>query len=635
MARGRERAEPAEPEEAIEGASAAALSIALDGARYDPELRAAIADFLGRQRALVDAQVDHLHEQFKHLRLKRVEQRITVALKVLTVAAGAFFFLVVLSLAWEAHDAHGLVLEAFSVPSDLAQRGLTGRVVASKLLDRLSALQNLTDSSRAPQTYANNWNGDIKVEIPETGVSLGELRRLLVEWLGRQTPVDGEVYHTADGVAVAARTGTAPAHLHQGPEADIDRLIDAAAEDVYATTQPYRYSIYLGQRGDAEGDRKSLEVLRRLTLDPSPEERMWAHSGLSAAARNAGDLPTALREAQAALRVEPHFPFGYMNSAFALKAMGHDAAALDYFRKALDATERDHGRFLRVSRIDMFIGRIGAYARDYAGDYAGAAATSLAHSPRSEDRIDAAIFQARGHDVAAAREAVANEPLATGQEVERLRAAAAIARELEDWPAVLAAEQQILNPAPALAGQERLTLEAASTAAVALAKTGAAGEAEATIGTTPLDCYPCVAARGAIAAERRDWAGADRWFAASARLAPDLPLAYLGWGEALAARGDLAGAIGKFRLAHDKAPRFPDAVERWGEALLAKGDARGAAQRFAQAAALAPNWGRLRLKWGEALARAGRRDEARAQLELAQGLELSRADRAELSARKL
>jgi len=546
------------------------------------------------------------------------------------VAAGAFVLLVVLSLAWEAHQAHGLVLEAFSVPPDVAQRGLTGRVVASKLLDRLSELESLTDSARAPRTYANNWNGDIKVEIPETGVSLGELRRLLIEWLGRQTPVDGEVYRTTAGLAVAARTGTAPAHVHEGPDGDLDRLIDAAAEDVYATTQPYRYSIYLGQRGDADSKARSVQVLRRLTLDPSVEERMWAHAGLSAAARTAGDLPTALREARISLAMEPDFPFGYGNSAFALQQMGRDAAALENYRQAQARTRADHGRFLRQSRIDTYIGRFGAAALSYEGDFAGAVKTALAHSPQSADRIDAAIASARAHDLAAAREAVAMEPVEPELAVERLRVQGAIARELQDWPGALSAQREILSPP--LEHQERSLLETESEAAFALAKTGALAEAEAMIGKTPLDCYRCLATRGAIAAERHDWGGADRWFAAAVRQAPDLPFAYLGWGDALFARGAVAAAVGKYRLANDKAPRFPDALERWGEGLMAQGDARAAAAKYADAAKLAPNWGRLRLKWGEALTRAGRVGEASSQFGRARGLELSAADRVELGA---
>src|SRR5689334_25433394 len=40
----------------------------------------------------------------------------------------------------------GLVIESFSVPPDLAERGLTGQVVAGELLDRLTELNQATIS---------------------------------------------------------------------------------------------------------------------------------------------------------------------------------------------------------------------------------------------------------------------------------------------------------------------------------------------------------------------------------------------------------------------------------------------------------------------------------------------------------
>jgi len=91
------------------------------------------------------------------------------------------------------------------VPPDLAQRGMTGQVVASELLDGLASLQRKTVTARPASTYANDWGGDIKVEIPETGISIGELNRYLRQWLGSETRISGEVVRTPTGVAVTAR----------------------------------------------------------------------------------------------------------------------------------------------------------------------------------------------------------------------------------------------------------------------------------------------------------------------------------------------------------------------------------------------------------------------------------------------
>ena len=41
-----------------------------------------------------------------------------------------------------------------------------------------------SESSRAAQSYANNWGDNIKVEIPETGVSISELQALSARLAG-------------------------------------------------------------------------------------------------------------------------------------------------------------------------------------------------------------------------------------------------------------------------------------------------------------------------------------------------------------------------------------------------------------------------------------------------------------------
>ncbi len=64
---------------------------------------------------------------------------------------------------------------------------------------------------------------------------------------------------------------------------------------------------------------------------------------------------------------------------------------------------------------------------------------------------------------------------------------------------------------------------------------------------------------------------------------------------------------------------------------MKKGDLAGAIAKFAEADKDAPRWGKNHLRWGEALARLGQADEAKAQWDAAIGMDLSVADRAELT----
>src|SRR5215831_17614452 len=117
--------------------------------------------FLREQTDLLRLQKEHLHEQrlliLSRLRLGRWKEWVTLTLQLLTVLVGVIVAAALGVMAWQAHRDHGVVIEAFSVPPDLAQRGLTGQVVASELLDRLSGLQAQTVTARPASSYASDW----------------------------------------------------------------------------------------------------------------------------------------------------------------------------------------------------------------------------------------------------------------------------------------------------------------------------------------------------------------------------------------------------------------------------------------------------------------------------------------------
>jgi tetratricopeptide (TPR) repeat protein len=96
-------------------------------------------------------------------------------------------------------------------------------------------------------------------------------------------------------------------------------------------------------------------------------------------------------------------------------------------------------------------------------------------------------------------------------------------------------------------------------------------------------------------------------------------------------QGHLDNAIARFSIASTKGPHFADPLEMWGEALILKNRSDLALSKFEEADRYAPNWGRLHLKWGEALIYAGKKAEARKQLAVAAGLDLSAVDKTSLA----
>jgi len=608
---------------APETADPAALSLALSGASREE------ADaFLRDQR-------HHIHEQLKQIHLDIFEKWLGVALRLATLCVGIAAACFLGAAVWSAAHDDGLVIEAFSVPPDLVARGLTGQVVASELLGNLSNFQAKSPSTRAASSYVNNWGDDIKVEIPETGISVGEFDRFLHAWLGHQTHITGAVYRTANGVVVTARVGSDPVPPVTGGDADLGPLLQKTAEAIYHATQPYRFAQYLWSAGRVK---EALAAQQTLVANGSSQDRFWAYNGLVTMYAALQQPEKATKAGRDAIAMRPDSVMPYYNLARAERIAQHDEAALTNSEVAL-----------RLKSDPDVSGQTWADTRPWVA----CLAASLHGDYRSADeqcrqaeqlpdianaRIQARLLRmsvlAGLHDAAGLVKAFDDLP-PTGDAVALAKRAGYQALNeltlghwsaLADNRAVLDSEKMVLpysfffNP--------RSTQPVV---AYATAITGDMGRAHALIDRTPVDCNLCLRMRGRIDALEKHWGGADYWFARAARDAPSTPFPFTDWGRMLLDKGDIDGAIAKFTIANKKGPHFADPLEGWGEALMAKNQSHLAVAKFAETNKYAPNWGRLHLKWGEALVYAGKPAEAKAQFARAAQLDLTPSEKAELA----
>ena len=199
-------------------------------------------------------------------------------------------------------------------------------------------LQASTDSSRAPDSFSSNWGKDIKVEIPETGISFSEGYRYLAGWLGHQTHITGEVYHTTNGVAVVTRVSGFPGVRFEGREADLDSLIARAADSVYSLTQPYRYAIYVGSVREERV--RGEKLLHDLATNGSDADRPWAYSVWGEAALSQDNIVAALARARKAMALAPDIPLIVYNVAQIEANAGHDEQELEAAEHAASRARR-------------------------------------------------------------------------------------------------------------------------------------------------------------------------------------------------------------------------------------------------------------------------------------------------------
>jgi tetratricopeptide (TPR) repeat protein len=594
--------------------------------------------YLREQTELARLQKQNLFEQnafeLSHLRFRRFGDYARFALE---IAAGLIVLLIVCGLGtmvWNAAEDRDLVVDAFSVPPDTAQSGMTGSVLAGRILDNFGRMQSSVGSvvQGAGSYHAGN-SEEVRVEIPETGISIGELDRYLREWLGHETHVTGDLVRTAKGYALTIRAGGQPGATSEGE--DLNALLQKAAEHMFAAVRPLRYLDWLGANKRVP---EALAAVVPLTKTGDAHDRAVAYAAWAGLLVGSNNFEAALAKARIAAALDPQNPTAVGWLASVENILGHDEAAWRL-------SSRNIGLWHGAEVADLDPGLVAtaplyfAYHRDrLMGDWTAALEaedTFVANGKDYSGPLQRAEEDAADHDVASARTSANSIPPKSdagtpNPQVDEARMRIAVTQ--EDWNAAVAAGRQaellyLADPTQ----REYVRRFVWPGYALALAHAGRFTDAEGMIAKTAPDCDICMRARANIAAAKHAWAEAAQIFSIVSRRSPDIPFANTDWGTMLLAKGDYDGAIAKFQSANAKGPHFADPLEMWGESLIRENRSDLALAKFEEAEKYAPNWGRLHLKWGEALLWAGKPEEAKKQFATAASLDLSAAEKSELA----
>jgi len=483
-----------------------------------------------------------------------------------------------------------------------------------------------------------NWGNDVKIQIPETGVSIGELDAFLRRVLGHQTTIGGALFRTPQGLRLTVRAGGTGAVEQTGTDANLEVMIQRAAEGVFAKTQAYRFSKYLEFEGRTD---EAMTVARDIIrTDEDPKERAWAWAQVSNLLIST-DTRAAVAAAYSGIEEDRSNALSYLNGCIAAGHLSHEGEQKQLCDTASRLGSDPAGGLsdigINTSRTNQ------AFNPAESGDFGLALKQLDALSgplyPGVRERRDvshASLYLAL-HDVRGSRRLF-------GKLTDRATAAtysgsAGVslpqyddAMEVGDYGRAAASARDVimfLKTNPETAHLSALLTERTMlpNLARALALGGKFEEARAIAETLPVDCGRCLLARSVVAGAAGDLAQARRWNAAAVRngtnplVARDqmVKIALLNrrWSEALA-EADRALAVG---------PNYADSHKARGDALRRLGRFDEAVAAYRRAEALAPQWGRLRIDWG--MAELGRRhpDKARSKFDEASRLFLSARDR--------
>jgi tetratricopeptide (TPR) repeat protein len=604
MLGGEEEKPEVEAPEALAGAEAFASAVAAKLAGNDPEVARDTSAFLKKQAQLLEIQaeylkdehalrVTHLRNQLREENVRRFGLRLRTGFQLFIVLVAIVIGIGFAVMIRDAITSHSVVIDSFDISPNLATQSLTGRIVAAGLVDRLSQIQAATRSSIQKRDISDAWSNEINIEMPETGVSIGAIERLLKTRFGHDQHISGGlVKMDQTELALTVRGSGVMPKTFSDAKGDLDALTNKAAEYVYAQSQPALWAAYLVDSGR---DQEAIEFCQASIASSSPSDRpvLLTHWAI-AIAKTSGAGPQALALIRRAIALQPDYWYAYSTMTSMMGVLGDEEGVWKFGEQLRKAAGGRPGRAPAqiFGDVDGALWNLPALLVAYTAD---AESSSGAGTESYNDEPQIALVDAEMHDPAAAELALqttrpdATDPTiaAVTHAVRGMLAAESgdPARAVSEWEAFLRAYS---DPAVAWVSWGLNCWVAPAEEAV-----GHPDKADAILktGGTFVDCYRF---HGDILDGRGDWKGAQEWYAKSVELAPDLPAGYYSWGIALVKHGDLAGAESKLKNANQRGPHWADPVKAWGDVLVKQGKSKDALAKYDEALKYAPNWKQLK-----------------------------------------
>ncbi|MGH8278671.1 MAG: hypothetical protein ACRETQ_03785, partial [Gammaproteobacteria bacterium] len=540
------------------------------------------SEALRAQQKLAKARHAHEHTQRLHDRIRTVYQSVLSlgALLILAIIAYGFY---------SAATDHSVVVNQFQVPPAFAAAGNSGTVVASDFLDQLQILQTATHSIRASRALQDAWSNNIRLQVPDVHVSLGDISRTLHAWLGHEIQIHGNVVQQGTQIALTVRGIGFSAMTFTGAPDSLPTLIKQAAEYVYGRAEPYLFVAYLAQH-----DRytEARDVVKTAYLTASATDKPWFLDAWGSTLNGLNQYAAAAGKYREAIRLNPHFWLAYSNLTNIEMQLGEEEAA---YRTGINMEQIAHRGSWFAARVpEMYYRHLGDLQMDLPAVHRAYLADEAAHG--GVGAIGTDPVHDAGVLVGMHADRQASLILQTMPSLDSNHFIAA--EDTDSVQGFMAMDQQNYQQAASdyEAEQALIAKYAASdpfngtdAALLALADelSGHPDKADAVMATCGhfVDCYRF---KADIVDHRGNWTQAQQDYQAAVNLAPSLPMAYESWGEALAHHGDYKDAIVKFEAAHQRGPHWCDPLKYWGDALAAEGNYRAAIGKYAEAAQYTP-----------------------------------------------
>jgi tetratricopeptide (TPR) repeat protein len=427
--------------------------------------------------------------------------------------------------------------------------------------------------------------------VPETGVSIGEINRLLHARFGHDLHIDGDLVQTTDGgLALTVRGDGVPAATFAGGASDLGKLTTEAAEHVYGRSQPFQFATYLYNRGRTAD---ALDFIPGAYVRAPADQRAKFANTWGNAYLGHGDVAKGVEKYRLAMSLQPRFWKAWGNLVDALLMLDEESAWREgraIMQAAATAPADDRPD---VIYLDSWAQASQDWPLALASDLADAAHNNGAGATNSIDGPQIADNYTYLHDpVKAEQYLAASDPDDSYTKAETSLLSGTGALEHGDAAAAVAPLEVLWKAWLADPNLQATFTEQPCRLALAYGLSGRLVQAEAVFKRAGRWAY-CYGVHGDVLERAGDLAGAQRVWADGIKIGPDLSPVYLHRGISETKRGALRAALADLAAAHARSPHWADPLKAWGDALMRAGNRGAALAKYNQALEYAPAWAEL------------------------------------------
>ena len=234
----------------VGGTEPIVAAVAANLAGQNPEVAAKTAAMFEQQTRLLELQCKNVEAEYEYFESEAGPRLLALRLR---TGFQLFFALVatVIGLAlaivvWSATQSRSVVIDPFDIAPNIAAEVPSGKIVAAGLLDVLTKIQAASRTSIEHRNLTNAWTSEISIDVPDTGISLSELERMVKTRFGHDQHIEGDLVRTSSGgLALTVRGNGILPKTFTGEAGALDKLLTQAGEYLFSQSQPGLWMAYL------------------------------------------------------------------------------------------------------------------------------------------------------------------------------------------------------------------------------------------------------------------------------------------------------------------------------------------------------------------------------------------------------